>query len=70
MIRDHLKRQNEYFRKIAEGEVETVAEVEHTPSHLDRSLGSGRNVGSHHAVNYGYGRKYARRGAPKLPSQR
>ena len=73
MIRDHLARQQEFFRKIAEGEIETREEVEHVPSHLDRSLGSGRNVGGHQAVNYGYGRKHARRGTnvkPKLPSQR
>jgi N-methylhydantoinase A len=37
-------------RVLADGEVETVEEVEHMPSHLDRSLGSGRNVGAHHAI--------------------
>jgi hypothetical protein len=71
--REHLARQQEFYRKIAEGEIETREEVEHTPSHLDRSLGSGRNLGAN-SINHGYGRRHGRRGTyvqqPKLPSQR
>jgi hypothetical protein len=68
--REHLARQQEYYRKIAEGDVETYDQVEHHLCPLDAQMNSGRR-GSVNSVNIGYGRKHARRGTQvKLPSQR
>jgi hypothetical protein len=70
--REHLQRQQEYYAKIARGEVETYDQVEHHMSHLDACMSSGRR-GSANQINHGFGRKHSRRGTqvrPKLPSQR
>jgi hypothetical protein len=69
-IRSHLARQQSFYEKIARGEVETIDQVEHVPSQLDRALGSGRSIGTL-SVNAGFGRRHSQRGTiRKLPSQR
>jgi hypothetical protein len=67
--REHLARQQqEYYRKIATGEVQTYAEVEHHLSAIDAQAG---RRGALNQINTGYGRKFAKRGTRvKLPSQR
>jgi hypothetical protein len=63
--REHLARQQEFYRKIAAGEIETYQQVEHKMSAIDAQAG---HRGAVNQINTGYGRKFAKR--LKLPSQR